>query len=89
MGEQCFCVANKEVELLRWQLLNHQGAYHNDVTAAFNDQLIGQATVECAENKATNENILYGPVSSTFLLMQITGVCRQPALAMTDLVRME
>lgn len=58
VGEQRFCVAKQEVELLGRQLLNHQGAYIDDVAAAFDDQLVGQATVECAENKTANEDIL-------------------------------
>lgn len=41
VGEQCLCVANKEVELLRREFLQHQGTHHQHVPSPLYHNLIG------------------------------------------------
>ena len=70
--QQRLRVTDQEVELLRRQLLQHQGAHHEHVPAPLDHDLVGQAAVERPEHETPDEDVLQGSFSCSVFTFEVT-----------------
>lgn len=72
VGQQGLTIAHEEVELVRWQLPQHQSTDLHLVSPALQDNLVSQAAGESAQHKLAKKNILHCSLCGVVLPIQVT-----------------
>lgn len=72
MREQLLCVADKEVILVRLELLQHQRTDDQHVTPALDDQLISETSVKRTKDETPDKHVLYRSVCGTSFALEVT-----------------
>lgn len=76
--QQSLTIAHEEVELVRWQLPQHQSTDLHLVSSALQDKLVSKAAGEGAQHKLAKKNILHCSLCSVVLPIQVTWTKKAP-----------